>query len=266
MAVQIGPEAAVYTSKIIKAGALLPDTRAFFAVWDPSLSPAENLTRIRTQNLLGKSSRSRVEDILAIFRQRYLGDPESANALAILVQGGLPAQILDRIFYFYATQSDRLLRDLVIDVLAPRQWMGQAELTTDEVQSFVCDLVLKGKTAGAWSEPTARWIAQGLLATLRDFGLLTGAAKKRLTPVYLPVEAFAYLAFILNRRVRSADQVLRSPEWQIFYLQSDLVERFLIEADQERLLRYSAAGRVVRLDFPADSLEDYARTLTQRPH
>jgi hypothetical protein len=31
-----------------------------------------NLERLRRENVLGKASRSRVEDVLAIFRQRYL--------------------------------------------------------------------------------------------------------------------------------------------------------------------------------------------------
>jgi hypothetical protein len=35
----------------------------------------DNIDRIRRDNLFGKASRSRVEDILAIFRQRNLAEP-----------------------------------------------------------------------------------------------------------------------------------------------------------------------------------------------
>ena len=41
----------------------------------------------------------------------------------------------------------------------------------------------------------------------------------------------------------------------------DGVERFLIEADQNGLLEYQAAGSVVRIGFPTQSLEEYARVL-----
>ncbi len=75
-----------YSSKIIKAGALLSDTKALLSHWDPELSVGENLQRIRHQNLLGKTSRSRAEDILAIFRQRYLAENSVAKALARLVK------------------------------------------------------------------------------------------------------------------------------------------------------------------------------------
>ena len=61
-----------YTSRIIKAGALLSDTKLLLESWDETSDVKSNLERIRRENIFGKTSRSRVEDILAIFRQRYL--------------------------------------------------------------------------------------------------------------------------------------------------------------------------------------------------
>ena len=61
-----------YTSKIIKAGALLADTKTLLSHWDVDATVPENLDRISRENVFGKASRSRVEDILAVFRQRYL--------------------------------------------------------------------------------------------------------------------------------------------------------------------------------------------------
>ena len=59
---------ALYTSKIIKAGALIADTKTLLAHWNESVSVVENLKQFRRDNLFGKASRSRVEDILTIFR------------------------------------------------------------------------------------------------------------------------------------------------------------------------------------------------------
>ena len=58
-----------YSSKIIKAGALLADTKTLLAHWDVADSVQGNMERIRRENLFGKASRSRVEDMLAIFRR-----------------------------------------------------------------------------------------------------------------------------------------------------------------------------------------------------
>lgn len=108
----------IYSSKIIKAGASLPDTKLLLEYWDDEVDVEENLDRVRQENLFGKASRSRVEDILPIFRQRYLEDPELLKALVILAKSRMPAEAFDRILYFQAARSDPLLHDLVTRVLA----------------------------------------------------------------------------------------------------------------------------------------------------
>jgi hypothetical protein len=71
MVEESGGVSCIYKSKIIKAGALLADTKTLLAHWDETCPAAVNLERFRRENIFGKASRSRVEDILAIFRQRY---------------------------------------------------------------------------------------------------------------------------------------------------------------------------------------------------
>src|SRR5215211_7637446 len=107
---------APYSSKIIKAGALLADTKTLLAHWDLAASVQDNMDRMRRDNLFGKASRSRVEDVLAIFRQRFLTEAAVTRALVVLVRGKLPAASLDRILYFHAARSDRLLHDVVVEV------------------------------------------------------------------------------------------------------------------------------------------------------
>jgi hypothetical protein len=82
---------APYSSKIIKAGALIGDTKTLLSHWDASAPVAENIDRIQRDNVFGKASRSRVEDILAIFRQRYLAEECVTKSLVSLVRGRLPA-------------------------------------------------------------------------------------------------------------------------------------------------------------------------------
>ena len=109
-------------------------------------------------------------------------------------------------------------------------------------------------------------VAQHALAALRDFGILQGKSVKTIIPMYLPVEAFTFLAYELWRHDHSGEQVLYSPEWSLFFLPTQGVERFFLEAHQERLLAYYAAGSVVRLEFPVNSLVEVARVLVERAH
>ena len=115
-----------------------------------------------------------------------------------------------------------------------------------------------------WSENTTARVAQGLLSTLRDFGVLQGAVNKRIAPAYLPVAAFAYVAFYLKQHQPSGAKLVEHPDWKLFFLTREGVERFLFEAHQHGLLEYHAAGSVTRLTFPARTLEEYAHVLAEK--
>jgi hypothetical protein len=256
----------LYSSKIIKAGALLADSKTLLAHWDVTASVHENVERLRRENVFGKASRSRVEDILAIFRQRFLIDESVTSALVVLVRKRFPAAALDRVLYYFAARADRLLHDVVTEVLMPLQARGIADIDVMELKRPLKRWVNEGKTSGEWSEPTIVRIAQGLLSALRDFGVLQGAVKKRIAPAYLPVEAFAFLMYFLKQHQPSGVKLLQLPEWKLFFLPQEGVERFLFEAHQHDLLEYHAAGTVTRLTFPAGTLEEYARVLAQRSH
>ena len=64
-----------FTTRIIKGGALLAESRRLVDVWNDGESTQDNLERIRSHNLLGLPSRARTADTLEILRQRFI-DPQ----------------------------------------------------------------------------------------------------------------------------------------------------------------------------------------------
>ena len=254
---------AIYTSRIIKASALIADTKVLLAEWDLALSVEENLGRARQENIFGKASRRRVKDILRIFRQRYFDDTDVGSALATLTQNGAPAQWIDPLLYFFSVQNDRTLRDIVIEAIYPRSLAGYTDLPTEVVIRTIRNWIAEDKTTTAWNEETTERVAQGLMATLRDFGVLQGTANKRIAPVYLPTEPFALIALWLQGRDLSGHLVLQSDDWRLFFLPVEGVERFFMEAHQEHMLTYHAAGSVIRIEFPATNMKEYAHVLLE---
>ena len=258
------PDETPYTTKIIKAGALLADTKTLLAHWDLESPVPDNLHQIQHENIFGKASRSRVEDILRIFRQRYLTEEAVTRALVVLVRQRFPTSALDRILYFHSAQSDRLLCDTVLEILVPLKSRGITDIDADDLDHTLSKWVREGKTTSEWGENTIRRVSQGLLATLRDFGVLEGAHNKRIAPSLLPVSAFAYIMFCLTQHQPSGAKLIDLSEWRLFFLSPEGVERFLFEAHQSNLLEYHAAGNVTRLTFPAATLEEYANVLAER--
>lgn len=253
-----------YSSRIIKAGALLQDARLMLESWDRSADVQNNLDRIRRENILGKSSRSRVEDVLAIFRQRYLEDPDILNALVILEQEGKDSDALNRLLYFQAARSDKLLHDMVTELLYGWSLRIDRRIRPAEAQRWISEKVVSGMTERPWSEAVQLRVAQGLLATLRDFGVLEGHVNKHLAYLHLPTEAFAFTALQLCLAGSSSRELLTHPEWRLFLVPEGTTERLFLEAHRDGLLEYHAAGSVVRIDFPAKNLKEYAHVLTRR--
>ncbi len=255
---------APYRSKIIKAGALIADTKTLLSHWDIDSSVDQNIKRLQRENIFGKASRSRVEDILAIFRQRYLTEESVTKALVTLVLGKFPGAALDRLLYFHSARADELLYDCVTEILLPMQARGLLDINVHDFHRSLAKWVDEGKTTGHWSAPTITRVSQGLLAALRDFGVLQGAVNKRIAPTYLPIESFAYVVFYLKQHQPSGAKLIALQDWKLFFLTSEGVERLLFEAHQHDLLEYHVAGSVTRLTFPAETLEEYANVLAQR--
>lgn len=132
-----------------------------------------------------------------------------------------------------------------------------------DVEQALRKWIEEGKTSCAWGDYTIRRVSQGLLTTLRDFGVLQGVVKKRIAPFYLPVQAFSYIAFYLKQHQPSGTRLLDLADWKLFSLHHEGVERFFLEAHQHGLLEYHVAGSVTRLTFPANTLEEYVNVITQ---
>jgi Putative inner membrane protein (DUF1819) len=89
---------------------------------------------VRLDNLFGKASRSRVEDILAIFRMRYFTEKSVTEALVTLVRGKFPSPSLQPLFYFHSARADRLLYDIVTEVLPPLRERGLTDINVGHLQ------------------------------------------------------------------------------------------------------------------------------------
>src|SRR5260370_38555472 len=113
-----------------------------------------------------------------------------------------------RIFDVDGWSGDTLWHDIVTETLYELHLEGRNDVSTRNIQRALWQWVGEGKTGGAWGNYTVERITRGLLSTLRDFGILTGAAKKRIAPVFVSLGASAYAAFDLPQDQPSASSLL----------------------------------------------------------
>jgi hypothetical protein len=259
-------EAPPFTSRLQKGGALVREMRLLVQRWDDEPGCAERLLRA---NVLSSPSRLRAWDaIMRTFVPRFVNSRPADlwRPLGILERAGWGTARLLPIHYYAAAAAEPLLWDFVAGMLSDRPALGQPEIRTEDVLRFLRRAPETRFTHGRWTPAVSTRVARGLLAALRDFGVLAGAAKKRLTPHLLPTESFAFLAMIRGMLGYRGNTSLVDPCWRLFFLSEATVERFFIEAQQRKLLEYHAAGSVVRIEFPVETLDEYAHELAQRTH
>lgn len=255
-----------YTANLMKGGALVAETLALIREWTPDSDPAAFATRVVQQNLLGKATRARVRDIVQrVFSRRYLqGGGQAAAHIQALLVAGYGEPVLRALLYYYTALSEDLLYDFVIHRLFPLYQSGRERLDTGDALGYIDDLTATEAIAPPWSEHIRRKTARGLLAALRDFGVLEGKAVKRFRAPCIPMPVFLYVAHHLRDQGVLGVGLVNHSHWRLFLLDMPAVEQRFYEAHQEGHLGYYAAGGIVRVEWRYRSLEELVRALVGR--
>jgi hypothetical protein len=228
------PSTWIYTTRLQKGGALFDDMRQLVRLWGETSADAVRENSVRS-NILNKGTRVRLQDIYRrTFLPRFVDGPipnawkfarpiEDANA---------PVQIVRPVYYWISARGEPLMADFCREFIFPRQAIVRSGIGTEEVLAWLRE---KGCP---WSQTVATKVARGLLAALRDFGILEGRARKRLSGSVIPVPGFSYLARCLRETGAVSRTLLTHPDWQLFLLTPSDVEHLFLSAHQEQLLEY----------------------------
>lgn len=243
------------SSNIQKGGALLDDSRRFVEAWSTELDANDNLRRVAEDNLLGKRSRMRSEDVLRrILGPRFV-DPGPHVIAALKALLDKPASFREACYY-EASRDDELLATFAETPLFEWYELGRTTVTVQEVAVWLQQS--PGHLPG-WSESVRTKVARGLLAALRDFGVLEGGTIKRFAPVRISPLGFAYVAFREHEQGRSSRAIVDSPVWRRWLLDDGRVADLFVQAERLGVLRFSQVGSSVRIDWRAASLEEVTR-------
>ena len=257
-----------YTSNAMKGGAMLRETLALLREWKPGTDPGVFASQVIARNTLGKATRARMSDILRrIFFRRFTapGAPPTAQTQAMILSG-FSETVVTRLLYLHAALADDLLYDFATLYLDPLYHEGRWQLDTSDGMRFIDSLIAEGAIAPPWSENIKVKTARGLLAALRDFGLLEGRAVKTFAAAHLPLPVFVYVTYYLRDQGVAGARLVSHPHWKLFFLTPGDVERLFAEAHQEGHVGYYAAGGTVRVEWSYDGLASAVRALTQATH
>jgi hypothetical protein len=158
-------------------------------------------------------------------------------------------------FYYEASRNDDLLAMFAEDPLFSWYGEGRRLLGTEETTAWLRHLPTR------WGEETTNRVVQGLLSTLRDFGILEGEVRKRFAPVHMTTIGFAYVALRERERHVSSRALYESPVWRRYLLDQHRVRELLVDADHHKFLKFSETGSAIRIDWLITGIQELPRVL-----
>lgn len=249
-----------YTTRLLKGGAALEDTRRVVEEWDLDLDATSNLARLSEQNPLGKTSRSRLDDLLYWVIQRRFVEPGPH------VMGSLKELLSDhRAFreacYYESARADELIADFAEGPLWTLWQQGRLAVTIADTVDWLQGLSDEGR-APVWAESVRTRLARGLLSTFRQFGILTGAPRchrREFAPPAMTPRGFAYVAWREHEQGASSRALASGSVWTRWLLDSASVEALFNQSARLGVLQMSRAGSAVRVDWRVDGLAEATR-------
>ena len=249
-----------FTTRLQKGGALLSDMRSLVAVWSDEVDLLNPLpTAIEA---LSKATVPRAKDIyVRAFNPRFInGSPPNAWKLARALEDCKADIELIRPFYYWITaRVERPLYDFVTDVLYSTSRSASLEVRIDEVAAWIGRKV--ANESKKWTPTVTRKVARGILAALRDFGILHGKARKYIAPFNFPVQVCALISFCLQESGLSGLNIVKHLDWRLFLLGEIGIEHLLLECHQHGWLGFETAGNIYRIDFPKVDFQEYVRAV-----
>lgn len=250
----------VVSSFMIIKGSMIEETYAVFQEWDFELSREENLRRMRDSNSVGATSANWLRDVYKVLHRRF--DPSGADRpLVDLAKARCSYDLWKPLLLWHMTRDEFLLRDFLVEWLFPHYKDGALRVRAEELYPYLQTLHKKKLIENAWSESTLKRVASGLLRMTTDFGLMKGTIYREFDSYHLPEESFLYLLHAMTDRQPNAREVIHSPDWRMYLLDTDDVEREIFRLHQYRKLHYEAAGSISQLTLPCESAAAYAKEL-----
>jgi len=252
-----GSESFIYKADLQRVGSLIDETLIVLKEYNESKNWRQVKDKVFSQNLMNKQSSQTTIGILAAIYKRFFRSYEflpSVELLAKAVVKKFSKVVKAQLLYPYICESDSLVKNILLNLVANKIYRSQMVLTKDEVLEFLEQEQNFHSELKKWSEYLKKRWTRGFLAFLRDFNIMEKAPSNRLIKPSLRIETFAFFMLGLLDKNLNIDQIFKNEVWHLYFLKKNEVEHFIVEMHARGWVYYSKAGDVMEL-LPKFNLE-----------
>jgi hypothetical protein len=242
---------APYFSRLSARSALYTELRLLLEAQDSALRSTEYRRGVIEDNCLARASVSARRKLWEELHARYrldVDDPLFSSFWTEWQRSDVEAERGLTVYVLFAL-NDRLVADLGTKWLFPLLRRAPADIRTDDVRAFIGRSAEKHPEVSNWSDQTTRAVAQKYCASIRDFGLATGAVNKRTVRPALYGAPVRLLAAALRLAGTPLMDLVRAPAFRLLGIDMPEVIDALGELNRQGALRFRMQGDVVEIDF-----------------
>jgi len=255
-----------YSSTWAGKGALIPETRVVLRELDAGRDGDEVRRAVIEHDLLDQRTRHSRSTMWKEIYRRYISqrDPDHVATLARMVAKCPNVTAVDLVLLYEYCQVDALLYDLTASCTYELYQNARSTIDRVDVNEWLSEQETDHQEITTWSPKTRNRLTSGYLATIRDFGLVTGANQKTFHKVYVPREAFVYALYHQNDRGIEGKALIHSEDWRLFLLSEGEVVLLLEDAARGGFVNFRYTADIYDLQFVFNDLEEAVGAIVGR--
>ena len=247
-----------FSTRLIRKGALLEETHRVFLAWDLGESFDGNIARARELNLPAASNQGWLKEVITTISSRWHDEPMLPAIVTLAQRSGF--DVWRACVLWHMGRRDELYYRFATEWLFQEYQEGAFRIRTSAVEPFVDQLTREIRQQPLSAYGTTR-AARDLLRMASDFGLMSGTTVREFTTYHIPEESFLYLLHALFEVHGNGRNVIQSPDWRLYLMSPDDVEREIYRLHQFRKLRFEVAGSLAEITLPYGSAQKYAEEM-----
>jgi hypothetical protein len=240
-------EAVKFQAHLQRGGIGLEEMKRLLLAYAECGDELEVKRRAFEDNLLGKTSKWVVKDMLYAFRRRLLSNSglPPAELVGTLLKFSIPEAAKNQTLFPYFIVTDPLAERCYRDLVLSQVNNSNPQLTRKEVRQHLEALSLNHPELAKWSEKLKERWSSGFLTMLRRFNLMERSPKKNLKRLWLLLKPFAFFWLWFWEQGGSFWSAVEHPLWELLQVDERRIEELLVEGQLRGWWSYQRSGSIV---------------------
>jgi len=257
---------AQYTTQLSAGLGAVPETLELLRLWTPGMGAKELYDLALSEGLFSRATARRTRNlVMEMFAPRFLADSgRPAAQVKELLASSFSHEGLVQLCFLQTARAQSIFRDFVTDVYWPKYSGGSSYIIREDAEALIYRGLDNGKMVKRWSSEMIERVAQYLVGSCVDFGLL-GVGNRIQRPIQRFVarpDVSLYISYDLHFSGLSDSALIQHRDWLLFGFEPSEVLTRLKSLSHDGHFLVQSSGELVQISWKYRSMQEYLHAIT----